>query len=205
MMWVECPFHFLCALASGVNCGVVMYSKFRRAKSSTWKFTLKLTQKTHKSLLDIPYNHQTLHPPLCLQGQWPCTVIQHIPIDSERAETLGGLRRNIPNKWCPRFHDGGLNRGQITAINLDASSFLYFFQFELDDEPGVHYTMRYNSYPLHGRGTTRLLSILSAFMLSGQSVCWGSVSATTQNPWVGGWWWLHQQEGWCCWWVMILA
>jgi hypothetical protein len=64
------------------------------------------------------------------------------------AETLVGLRLNIPNKWWPGFCDGGLNQGKIAAINLDPSS-LYYFQVELNDEPGAHYTMRYDSIPLY--------------------------------------------------------
>jgi hypothetical protein len=41
------------------------------------------------------------------------------------------------------FHDGSLNRGQIAAINLETSS-SYYFQVELNDEPGAHYAMRYD-------------------------------------------------------------
>ncbi len=59
-----------------------------------------------------------------------------------------GLRLNIPNKWWPGFCDGGLNRGKIAAITLDPSS-SYYFQVELDDEPGAHYTMRYDSVLLY--------------------------------------------------------
>jgi hypothetical protein len=49
----------------------------------------------------------------------------------EWAETLVGLRLNIPNKWWPGFRNGGLNRGKIAAITLDPSS-SYYFQVELD-------------------------------------------------------------------------
>ncbi len=78
----------------------------------------------------------------------PCTIIQHVPIDSEWAEMLVGLRLNIPNKWWLGFRDGGLNRGKIAAMTLDLSS-SYYFQVELDDEPGVHYAMRYDSVLLY--------------------------------------------------------
>jgi hypothetical protein len=74
----------------------------------------------------------------------PCTIIQHVPIDSKWAEMLVGLHLNIPNKWWPGFHDGGLNQGKIAAITLHLSS-SYYFRVELDDEPGVHYTVRYDS------------------------------------------------------------
>jgi hypothetical protein len=66
----------------------------------------------------------------------------------EWAKTLVGLRLNIPIKWWPRFCDGGLNQGIIAAITLDPSS-SYYFQVELDNEPGVHYAMRYDSVLLY--------------------------------------------------------
>ena len=78
----------------------------------------------------------------------PCTIIQHIPINSEWVETLVGLRLNIPNKWWPGFRDGGLSQGKIAAITLDPSS-SYYFQVKLDDEPGAHYAMRYDSVLLY--------------------------------------------------------
>ncbi len=78
----------------------------------------------------------------------PRTIIPHIPIDSEWAETLVGLRLNIPNKWWPGFSDGGINRGKIAAINYNPLS-SYYFEIELDDEPGAHYAMRYSSILLY--------------------------------------------------------
>ena len=78
----------------------------------------------------------------------PRTIIPHVPIDSEWAETLLGLRLNIPDKWWPGFCDGGLNCGKIAAINLDPLS-LYYFEVELDDEPGAHYAMRNDSVLLY--------------------------------------------------------
>jgi hypothetical protein len=78
----------------------------------------------------------------------PRTIIQHFPIDSEWAETLVALHLNIPNKWWPGFHDGGLNQGKIAAITLDPSS-SYYFQVELNDEPRAHYAMRYVSVLLY--------------------------------------------------------
>jgi hypothetical protein len=78
----------------------------------------------------------------------PRTIIQHVPINLEWAETLVGLRLNIPNKWWPGFHNGGLNRGKIAAITLDPLS-SYNFQVELDNDPGAHYAMRYDSVLLY--------------------------------------------------------
>jgi hypothetical protein len=78
----------------------------------------------------------------------PHTIIPHVPIDLEWAETLVGLRLNIPNKWWPGFRDGGINRGKIAAINLDLSS-LHYFQVELKNEPGAQYAMRYDSVLLY--------------------------------------------------------
>ena len=78
----------------------------------------------------------------------PCTIIPHVPIDLEWVETLVGLRLNIPNKWWPGFRDGGINRGKIAAINLDLSS-SHYFQVKLNDEPGAHYAMRYDSILLY--------------------------------------------------------
>jgi hypothetical protein len=78
----------------------------------------------------------------------PCTIIQHVPIDPEWAEMLVGLRLNIPNKWWPGFCNGSLNQGKIAAITLDPSS-SYYFQVELDNEPGAHYAMRYDSVLLY--------------------------------------------------------
>ena len=76
------------------------------------------------------------------------SIIQHIPIDAEWAETLVGLRLNIPNRWWPGYDDGGLNRGHIAAIDFNASN-TFYFQVELDDEPGAHYAMRYDSVVLY--------------------------------------------------------
>jgi hypothetical protein len=63
-------------------------------------------------------------------------------------ETLVSLRLNIPNKWWPRFRDGGLNQGKTATITLAPSS-SYYFQVKLNDEPGVHYAMRYDSILLY--------------------------------------------------------
>jgi hypothetical protein len=79
----------------------------------------------------------------------PCTIIQHIPINLEWAETLVGLHLNIPNKWWPGFRNGGLlNQGKIAAITLDSSS-SHYFQVKLNNEPGPHYTMCYDSVLLY--------------------------------------------------------
>jgi hypothetical protein len=78
----------------------------------------------------------------------PCTIIQHLPIDWEWAETLVGLHLNIPNKWWPGYRDGGLNQGEIAAITFDPSS-SYYFQIKLDNETGVRYAMRYDSVLLY--------------------------------------------------------
>ena len=77
-----------------------------------------------------------------------CTIIQHIPIDSEWAETLVGLRLNISNNWWLDIKNGGLNRGHIAVINLNLSSW-YYFEVELDNEPGAHYPMCYASALLY--------------------------------------------------------
>jgi hypothetical protein len=78
----------------------------------------------------------------------PPTFVRHIPIDSKWAETLVGLRLNIPNSWWPGFVDGGLNQGQIAAINFDALN-TYYFELKLGDELGAHYAMRYDSVLLY--------------------------------------------------------
>jgi len=78
----------------------------------------------------------------------PRIIIPHVPINSEWAEMLIGLRLNIPNKWWPGFRDGGSNHGKISATNLNPSS-SYFFEVELDNEPGAHYAMRYDSVLLY--------------------------------------------------------
>ncbi len=78
----------------------------------------------------------------------PPTFVQRTPIDSEWAETLVGLRLNVPNSWWPGFVDGGLNRGRIAAVNLDALN-EYYFEVKLDDELGAHYAMRYDSVLLY--------------------------------------------------------
>jgi hypothetical protein len=51
---------------------------------------------------------------------------------------------NIPHKWWLGFRDGGLNREKNSTITLDPLS-SYYFQVKLDDEPGAHYAMRYDS------------------------------------------------------------
>jgi hypothetical protein len=57
----------------------------------------------------------------------PCTIIPHVPIG---------------------FCDGDLKHGEIAAINLDPLS-SYYFEVKLDDEPGAHYAMRYDSVLLY--------------------------------------------------------
>jgi hypothetical protein len=78
----------------------------------------------------------------------PCTIIHQVPINLKWAETLVGLCLNIPNKWWLGFRDGGLNRGKIAAVTLDPSS-SYHLQVELDNEPGAHYAMCYDSVLLY--------------------------------------------------------
>jgi len=78
----------------------------------------------------------------------PPTFVQHIPIDSEWVGALVGLRLNVPNSWWPGFVDDGLNRGRIAAINLDAPN-AFYFEVELNNELGAHYTMRYDSVLLY--------------------------------------------------------
>jgi len=77
----------------------------------------------------------------------PPTFVQHIPIDSEWAEALVGLRLNVPNSWWPV---AGLRRrrSRIAAINLDAPN-AFYFEVELDNELGAHYAMRYDSVLLY--------------------------------------------------------
>ncbi|KAL3774009.1 hypothetical protein ACHAW5_004859 [Stephanodiscus triporus] len=76
------------------------------------------------------------------------TIIQHIPINAEWTETLVGICLNIPNRWWPGHHDGGLNQCHIAAIDFHASR-AFYFQVELDNEPGAHYAMRYDSVLLY--------------------------------------------------------
>ena len=54
-------------------------------------------------------------------------------------------------------------------LNLDLLS-SYYFQVEIDDEPGsaLRHALQF-CLPLRGRRATRLLAILSVFVLSGQS------------------------------------
>jgi len=83
----------------------VRYHKSRRATIFSPKKLQKLTKDAHKSLLVTPHNQQTF-----LIAMLP-TFVQHIPTDSEWAETLVGLHLNVPNSWWPGFVDDGLNQG----------------------------------------------------------------------------------------------
>ena len=78
----------------------------------------------------------------------PPTFVQHIPIDSEWVEALVGLRLNVPNSWWRGFVDGGLNRGRIATVNLDALN-AYYFKVELNNKLGAHYAMCYDSVLLY--------------------------------------------------------
>ncbi len=98
-------------------------------------------------------NHFLAHLTTILPFTFPsaCNALHHHPtrpIDSELAETLVGLRLNIPNKWWLGFRDGSLNQGKIAAITLGLLS-SYYFQIELNDEPGAHYAMCYDSVLLY--------------------------------------------------------
>jgi hypothetical protein len=110
----------------------------------------KIPPKNHQKRAQIAswYTPQPSNPSHSLLLVMPCTIIPHVPINSEWVETLVGLRLNIPNKWWPGFRDGGINRGKIAAKNLDLLS-SHYFQVELDDEPGAHYAMRYDSVLLY--------------------------------------------------------
>ena len=98
-------------------------------------------------------NHLSAHPTTIKPITFPsaCNALHH---HSTRPHRLGmgrelvGLHLNIPNKWWPGFCDGGLNCGKIAAINLDPST-SYYFEVELNDEPGAHYAMRYDSVLLY--------------------------------------------------------
>jgi hypothetical protein len=120
----------------------VRYHKSWRAIIFSPKKIQKLSQDAHKSLFVTPHNQQTLLIAM------PPTFVQHIPINSEWAEALVGLRLNVPNSWWPGFVDDGLNRGRIAAINLDAPN-AFYFEVELDNELGAHYAMRYDSVLLY--------------------------------------------------------
>jgi hypothetical protein len=120
----------------------VRYHKSWRAIIFSPKKIQKLSQDAHKSLFVTPHNQQTLLIAM------PPTFVQHIPINSEWAEALVGLRLNVPNSWWPGFVDDGLNRGRIAAINLDAPN-AFYFEVELDKDLGAHYAMRYDSVLLY--------------------------------------------------------
>jgi hypothetical protein len=124
------------------DCGVVRYHKSWRATIFSPKKIQKLSQDAHKSLFVTPHNQQTLLIAM------PPTFAQHIPIDSEWAEALVGLRLNVPNSWWPGFVDDGLNRGRIAAVNLDAPN-AFYFEVELGNKLGAHYAMRYDSVLLY--------------------------------------------------------
>ena len=73
--------------------------------------------------------------------------INHIPIDTEWAESLVGLRLIVPNSWWPDFHDDQLNPGRIASINADEPR-AYYFEVQLDGADHC-YGMLYKSVLLY--------------------------------------------------------
>ena len=86
---------FFCA-SFWCDCGVVRYHKSRRATI----FSRQTHPQTHPRRAqitppDTPQPTNLLHSLLLTM---PCTIIPHVPINSEWAEILIGLRLNIRNK-----------------------------------------------------------------------------------------------------------
>ena len=69
---------------------------------------------------------------------------QTIPIDTEWAESLVGLRLLVPDSWWVNCSGEQMNKGVIAAVDFTKPR-RTFFQFELDSELGAHYPMRYDS------------------------------------------------------------
>jgi len=67
-----------------------------------------------------------------------------MPIDTECANSLIGLRLHVPESWWDG-HDGDeLYFGPISALDF-AKPRQCFFQFELNSERGAFYPMRYDA------------------------------------------------------------
>ena len=69
---------------------------------------------------------------------------ENITIDTEWAESLVGLRMQVPGHWWPGFSGNELNPGTIRALDFNEAS-SRFFQLELDSELGAFYPMRYDA------------------------------------------------------------
>ena len=74
----------------------------------------------------------------------PTVTSQPIPIDTEWAESLVGLRVKVPDSWWVNFDGGELNVGVIAAVDFTQPRQTYF-QLEIDSELGAYYPMRYDS------------------------------------------------------------
>ena len=69
---------------------------------------------------------------------------QPIPIDTEWAESLVGLRVKVPDCWWVNCDGKKLYAGVIAAVDFTQPR-QTFFQLELDSELGAYYPMRYDS------------------------------------------------------------
>ena len=69
---------------------------------------------------------------------------QTIPIDTEWAESLVGLRLLVPDSWWVNCSGEEMNKGVIAAVDFTKPR-CTFFQFKLDSELEAHYPMRYDS------------------------------------------------------------
>ena len=133
----------------------------------------------------------------------PPTFVWHIPINLEWAETLVGLRLNVPNSWWPGFFDGGINQGWIVTINFEN---VFYFKVELNDKLRAHYAMRYDSVLLYIGWSVvwlagRLVSLLVRWLV-GWSNGWLVINCSVRClvGWLVEWsvnrWWLVGQSWW---------
>ena len=57
----------------------------------------------------------------------------NVPIDTDWDQSFTGLRLQVRNIWWPGYSDGGLNSGEIVALNF-AKPHEAYFQLLLDDD-----------------------------------------------------------------------
>jgi hypothetical protein len=78
-------------------------------------------------------------------------------IDREWAESLKGLRMNVPDDWWDGFTGHKLNGGVIARVDFGIDGNKYF-QLELDGERSAFYPMRYDAVVRYADETHRAFS-----------------------------------------------
>ncbi len=79
----------------------------------------------------------------------PSVLSKVVALDRQWAQTLVGLRLKVPDKWWDGCTGNNPNSGCIAGVNFEDECSDRHFKFEIDDEQGAFYAMRYDAVFLY--------------------------------------------------------